>query len=1247
INAIPPTTEVLVNGVAYAAGNAIPDGASITWRGDRDDLSPLPGLQIDFIGSTGVCPPGQNITNTATMDYASCSINNSDSATFILNENPVGNAVTNIVVGGDGNFQAGALDSDGVVDTQAREGEHIPFTVSYSFPAGFSGTWSGSSFTADLRSSIGAGVPLVLTNNRNDVHLTITRISDGVTICDADLNPAAGDFTGGDGTAAMVITDFGSLSPAGCNALPASIADHDVLITYTATSPEGDLVAGNPTNTDNIGGYLEQTTMSVAGGPGSCFGPLISDYVQAANVNIERAVLDVAATFNGGNPVSVCSVSPVTIDVTGPAADTNSDNILLRFNDTEFEFVSAAGAPGNPVNPTADLSYAGSLSAFDGVRSGNDILMTAPSINADLTADGSVSYNVILRDPALVNPGMAVQLAYDSNHTSPDGTATDSDRDFTLNINATPFEILSGQLDMEFFPPDIILLDSTNYAFRAQVTNVGTGTAVNAEYRINLPLGMTFNMSTPAPTTVGPVITVPLPGELEGQLITWSLGDLAAGASINIDIETIIDETTCFQTPTEFITSENEWGCGIPTINTTTDPGIVLAPNQLTLSHDSNNSFCELCNEGEIRLLVTNTGSVKLTDVDVTEDLGISGLTYVAGSTRYSVDGGALIDPVPEPLIGGADSETINWTSAQIPELAALFSAFSTAPNTPQEIEIRFRVQRNTPAVGIGGSFNEEGLASVNRNIQASADYGLFCGPPPQTTTSSVFEIPIEQPVPEVSIQGRNVDANQSATQYTDDVFGGAADDIIWRMTVASNNSQARADLEDLLMNNDYTFLAQTTPGAVQPNFNIRLICKDETDATAAAGGATPVDCIPPPGTPISTSHDVDDPFGNPGTDEVASFIDTLEGSVAQIYFVGTFQTLCNRTTNTVDIAWGCEADSPPAGGLTTAATNNGIAPTVTITDSQLSSTDVDPSGVLISQTVTGRNPAQPLGSAGIVTITIRNNSGGSVRNLTLDDVLPAGYALDQSLQTAVVTPAFGIYAGMIDTITLANPQAADEDNITPSFTLTSNGVVAPPPPAAPQDNLLRHGDVLVITLGIVKANGFDIVADPEVRTETAPATDPAVASPLRNDLSLVFENTCGFAFPAVPNNLTGLIPAPEDLDVDINPASADLIYILSDPTATLTLDVHVTNNGGHDATDFFTLVTTGNGLAVTEPPGCTDIGNPPPPRAVWLPALPPLATMYLCVTNNPIIPGGTDTFSFSVQKAGAGADLTFRADVV
>ncbi len=168
INAIPPTTQVTVNGAPYAAGTPIPDNATIVWRGDRDDLSPLPTLTIDFTaGAAGVCPVGQTIGNTATMDYAACAINNSDSAGFILNENPAGGATTNLSVGGDGNFQAGARDTDGAIDTENREGEHIPFTVSYSFPAGFTGVWNGTRFTAELRSAAGAGTPLVLTNNRH------------------------------------------------------------------------------------------------------------------------------------------------------------------------------------------------------------------------------------------------------------------------------------------------------------------------------------------------------------------------------------------------------------------------------------------------------------------------------------------------------------------------------------------------------------------------------------------------------------------------------------------------------------------------------------------------------------------------------------------------------------------------------------------------------------------------------------------------------------------------------------------------------------------------------------------------------------------------------------------------------------------------------------------------------------------------------------------------------------------------
>ncbi len=1246
INTIPPTTEVLVNGAPYTAGDIIPEQADIVWRGDRDDLAPLPTLTIDFTaGSTAGCPVGQTITNTATMDYAACGINNSDSAGFILNENPAGGAVTNITVGGDGNFQAGAADTDGVADSQPREGEFIPFNVTYTFPAGFSGVWAGTSFTAELRSAAGTGAPLVLTNNRNDVHVTITRISDGATLCDADLNPAAGDFTGGDGSGPMVIGDFGSLSPAGCNALPANMEDHTLIITYTATSPEGNLDGnGDPLDEANIGGYLENTTLSVASGPLSCLGT--SDFVQAVNINIERATPDLSAVFNNGNPVSVCSVVPVTLNVTGPNADTEADNILLQFNDANFEFVDAAGNAGDPAT---DISYGGSLGglAINATRSGNDIQMTVVPSTDDLTADGSATFNVRLRSPAL--PGaMDASLFYDSEHTSPDGGATDSDRDYNVAITATP-EILSGQLEMEFFPPDIILLDSTNYAFRAQITNVGTGAAVNAEYRINLPVGMTFNTATPAPTTVGPVTAT-------GQLIEWSLGDLAAGASFNIDIETVIDNTTCFQGPGEDIVSENEWGCGAPIINTQTAPGIVLAPTQLTLTHDSNNSYCELCNESEIRLLVTNTGSVLLTNVVVTENLMASGLTYVPGSTTYLVDGVAGPAPLGEPVVSGANDELVTWSSAQIPELANLYSAFNTGPGTPQEIEIRFRVARN-----VAGGFDEEGLVAANLDIQATASYGLFCGPPPQAASSNVFTLPLRQPAPVLSLQGRNVDANQSATQYTDDVFGGAQDDVIWRLTVDNSSGQARADLEDLLTNNVYSFISETISPPLDnaPNFNIVEICNSEANATLAANGASPgaPDCIAPAGSATNTTEDIDDPFGNPGNDEVAAFVDTLQGGQAQIYFVGKMQTLCNITGADARIEWGCEAQ-PPAGGIDTGFNGgvNNLPSSVIDTDSQISGSDVDAGDIVVTHSITGSNPAQPLGSKGVLTITITNNANGSVRNVTLTDILPAGYALDISqvdnpgtsdvlLNAVNTTPRFGVYDGMVDTATVTNLDAVNfENNTTLDITLSSSTGVAP------QDNLIRAGDVVTLSINIVKISDFDITADPDIEDEIAAnGADPNVAAPLVNQLSVDIRNTCGEVVGTVnPGNLT-VNPSPADLDITINRGDANKTYVISNPTDTLTLDVEVTNNGGHDANDHFITVIIGGGLQVTaSPAACSVIASPPTtPRPVWTPALPASGETWRCDTGSPIAPGDVRNYVFTVQKQGLGADLTFRADVV
>ncbi len=1245
INTIPAGTEVLVNAAPYIAGNVIPELADIVWRGDRADLIPLPSLQIDYVaGSSLGCPVGQTITNTATVDYAQCGINNSDSAGFILSESPAGGAITNIVVGGDGNFEAGAPDTDGnLTRNEPREGEVIPFTVSYSFPllpAPFPGTWSGTSFTADLRDSAATGVPLVLVNNGNNVNLQITRISDGASICNLNLNPAA-DFTGGDGTGPLVISDLGAIT--GC-VLPANMADHDMVLTYWATSPEGGpsiVNPANPANDDNVGGYLESTILTVNNGPASCLGPLNTDFIQAINVNIERATLDLTATINNGNPISVCEVVPARLNITGPALDTTSDNIRLLFNDANFEFLDdGIPLPFGAGDENADITYGGSIAALamSGLRVandagnvngiGDDIIMTPALNTSTVTADGTVNFNVRLRDSALPQT-MAAQLDYDSNHTSPTGGATENDRDYRIAVNGSPFAVLSGDLKMEFFPPAIILLDSTTYNFRIQIENVGTGTAVNAVYRMTLPAGMRFDSAIPAQTTAGTF-------DFSGQTIEWDLGDMPAGSVIDIDISASINQTTCFQGPGEEIVSVNEWGCGIPITNSAPQPPLVLAPTQLRLRHDPNNSFCELCNEGEVRLLASNTGGVLLTSVNVTENLMASGLTYVAGSTTYRVDGAAAVPAAVDPVPFGANGEFVTWTPANIPELANLYSAFNTDAGTPQEVEIIFRVRRKTELLGI----NEEDLVSAIRNIEATATYGLFCDqfsatPVVLNATSNIFELPIEQPVTDVIKQARNIDARQPVSRYAGTVFGGTSDDIIWRVNVTNNSSQSLADLEDLLIND-----------TIGGNFNISQICNNETNATAAANGAAAdgTNCIANAG--LSASRNIADPFGNPSNDEFGgAFVDITQGGETFIYFVGTIANTCTNHTNTTGIEYGCQADSPPQGGITTPATNGGVLPTFSVGDTAELSTAVNPAGVNISQSITGSNSVQDLGSKGILTITINNRSGGTVRNITFNDTLPAGYTLDKSLMDATVMPAFAAYDGMIDTITLTNDAALPENNTIPAFSLTSTPV---PGLGVNQDNVLRHGDVLIITLGLIRNADFDIVADPVVRTENSgDGTDPTYNLTESNVLRVIFENTCNVAFPQVTDTDNSVAVNPEDLDIDIDtiPTSSDLIFIISDPVP-LDLIVSLTNNGGHDASDYFALVAVGDGLQLSSgiPSGC---GVTALPREVWPPAIPASSVLYQCSTRDPLGPGETDTFTFSVLANVGGTDLTFRADVV
>lgn len=659
--------------------------------------------------------------------------------------------------------------------------------------------------------------------------------------------------------------------------------------------------------------------------------------------------------------------------------------------------------------------------------------------------------------------------------------------------------------------------------------------------------------------------------------------------------------------------------------------------NSLQLTHDLVNSFCELCGTGTIRLTAQNAGGISLVNINLTEDLLASGLTYVAGTTQISIDGSPAV-AAADPVVSGGSNQILNWTPAQIPQLAQLDSPFAVpAPPNPISIEFIFQVER-------APGFNEEGLTSAIRNIQPDATYDLICGGISQTTTGALLELPIRQPVPQTVKLGRNTDAGQGAGAYANIVYGHIEDSIIWRVDVQNTGL---ADMEDLLVDD-----------TIGGNFDINWVCNSEaaaTNATTLTGGPAPAGCVSAGGG-IRTSvlnFAVDDPFGNPNNDENATFVDVTAGTSGFVYYVGRIQASCTNQVNNTNIEWGCEADSPPDGGLVTPATNSGVTPAFSIASFSDLSAQVITGGLDIQQAVTGINVAQPVGSVGLVTIQITNLTGATIRNLDFTDTLPVEYVIDSTyVPTAVVAPFYGAaYPGMIDIITWDNQDVNPLNNIAPHFTLTSSNARPVSTIAGDDINLLRHGDVLTIQFSIVliDASRYDLIADLDVATENqGDATDPDSDFTVTNTIHVNFDNVCGQTGLTVPDDVQNFPADIEDLDVN----TSDALFILTnDPGTPLALNTLVTNNGGHDADNYTVYVTFGQAMTVQAvPAGCAATTNPPPHPHWNQPApIPATAAVYACY-RGAIAPGATETITFDVIKAASATvddDLTFRADVV
>ncbi len=659
-----------------------------------------------------------------------------------------------------------------------------------------------------------------------------------------------------------------------------------------------------------------------------------------------------------------------------------------------------------------------------------------------------------------------------------------------------------------------------------------------------------------------------------------------------------------------------------------------------------NTSFCEFCDTGEISISITNPTTTPLTNIVLRENLQALGLTYVNNSTRIGIGTGGPLTGNPSIL-----GTILTWDSGDILQLASLAAGAT--------LNITFEVS----------TFDEaQMLADPARDIIADVTFETACTTGTHNVDSGQFELPLQQPTPQVRKWGRNYDANQNDWQNT--VWGSVNDDIIWLVRVRNFGD---AYIEALRINDSIT-----------GNFNINYICPtiDGANAIGADNGVDPGGngCIA-----MTSPFDVVNPFGSnhPSTNsEIPDELDIGYNGVPAsrdgvFYYVGRVQNNHSDETNTADISWGCTAESPTGGLITTTA--SGAAGGLDIDDPANLETSVTTNGLQVTQTVTGTNTSQPLGTRGIVTITLNNQSGGSIQNLEVTASLPAGYVVDNTFglgaglsvgdpnygqPNSTQTGAFGTYDGFIDTVTRddATLLTADPlDDLNPHFTLTSSTTNPLNDPAQHVD-MMREDDVITITFGIILVDPtrFDLVADLDVNTETTgDGTDPSSVLTLSNTVTVDFDAVDPAPFGTQNQmrsvNFNNISVNAEDLDVDISDA---LFILTNNPGNPLDLNVLLTNNGGHDADNYTMYITFGVTMEVqTVATGCA-LANNPPQNAIFAsdeplwndPAfIPADASVYAC-DRGTIAPSSTETFTFTVIKNAAGLaedDLTFRADVV
>ena len=734
-------------------------GDSFTWSVDLDDLAVDQTLTIDFTAPTDPCTGGDFLGLSASVDAdstAGCSIDASGGANILLGNNPDAGAVQNFNIDAPGDgiaFETGlADDGDGV--REDNEGEFIPAEAVFSFGAGYPGSWMGSTFTDDYASI--AGQTLVPGSIRIDFD------GGGPMV----IPPAsfAGAVTQ---TVGALVIDLGFLEDDFAGGDP-NVAGHTLIITYETTIPNDPVLA------DPQSSLTRRVRLDLAGGAGggACTVGGTS-FTQGDFMSIARGAARVSV--NLPSQVTQCATYDIPIVVSSVTSHDPSDVLVTFDPGDDYEYLGLATTP-----------YAGLFNAGNIVvgSSGGD--PTFRFTGGELTSSGTINVQVQRRaDGSDSTTGISARVDY-NDHQNEDGGATPV-RNFNDVGSDSPFLLRQASLAMTTTPQSITVTGN-EISWTVYVTNTGNGVAYGATLSDLLPDGLSPNVASSDAANPG------YPAMATGQLMEWDLGDLSQGETRAIAVVANVDGDECAIANDSNLIEAN-WGCsGVESkvvSLASNDPDLLFLAGQMQVLHDTSATSITLCDDSTAQIIVRNTGTTHIYDVSVSEALNpaTTGLSYVGGSTEFSIDGTNWFAGL-DPTGAGTTADPYVWTSTEVCPLGDLAPNSENGdanPGGPCGLN-----HRSTVYVRFGVASTDQSNG-VSLTMRASATAATACGDAVSSPGAN-FTPPLLRPEITVTTTGRNLTNGQVG--QTNTVIADAGDTVEWTIEIENDGDWVAQNVE-------------------------------------------------------------------------------------------------------------------------------------------------------------------------------------------------------------------------------------------------------------------------------------------------------------------------------------------------------------------------------------------------------------------------------------------------------------------